>query len=420
MHLYVPGFLPGREEELMSKPLSKTTIAIVTATVPALAAHGLAITKEMYARLFQDEHIRALFNQSNQGEGGAQATALATAILGYAQNIENLGTLAPVVERIAQKHVGYNIFPEHYPYVAKALLGAIEHVLGEAATPEVLAAWGEAYWFLADILKGREQVIRDEIEAREGGWTGWRDFVVAKKVKESAVITSFVLRPADGGRVVPHKPGQYLTFALTPEGQPAMKRNYSISSAPNGETYRISVKREANGQGGSKYLHDRVEVGSVLKVAPPVGDFFLNDDQSRPVVLLSGGVGLTPMVSMVEAIAAHRPNLDVYYVHGALNSSTHAMDDHVRSIARGHGRISVTTFYSEPAAADVLGQSHDFEGLITTEWLTANTPVHEADIYLCGPRPFLRAFVSGLSLAGVPPHHLHYEFFGPADELLAA
>ena len=149
----------------MNEALTPATIATVKATVPAIAQFGTAITTAMYARLFQDEHIRALFNQSNQGESGAQVHALAAAILGYAQNIDNLGALAPVVERIAYKHVGYHILPEHYPFVANALLGAIREVLGEAATDEVLAAWGEAYWFLANILKAREAVLRDEIMA---------------------------------------------------------------------------------------------------------------------------------------------------------------------------------------------------------------------------------------------------------------
>lgn len=402
------------------KSLSETTIAVVKATVPTLSAHGQAITTEMYARLFRDEHIRALFNQSNQGDDGKQVKALASAILGYAQHIENLGALTPVVERIAQKHIGYNIYPEHYPYVAKALLAAIEHVLGDAATPEIMTAWGEAYWFLAEILIGREKAIRNEIEAVEGGWTGWRDFVISEKVKESAVITSFVMRPVDGGKIIPHKPGQYLTFALAPQGRTPMKRNYSISSAPSEETYRISVKREANGQGGSRYLHDEIDVGATLQATPPAGDFFLPDDQSRPVILLSGGVGLTPMVSMVETVAARHPDIDVHYIHGALNSSTHAMDTHVRTIAKQHGRISVATFYSEPATSDVLGKSHDAEGMITADWLAANTPLQQADIFVCGPRPFLRAMVGDLSRAGVASSRIHYEFFGPADELLAA
>ncbi|MBB4858603.1 nitric oxide dioxygenase [Novosphingobium chloroacetimidivorans] len=404
----------------MTEPLSQATIAIVNATVPALSEHGTAITTAMYARLFEDDRIRALFNHANQGESGAQVHALAAAILAYARNIENLGALAPAVERIAYKHVGYHILPEHYPYVATALLAAIKDVLGEAATDEVLAAWGEAYWFLANILKAREVVLRDDIMHAEGGWTGWRDFVVTERIRESSVITSFILRPVDGGPVLRHLAGQYLTFRLRPEGQPELKRNYSISCAPNGEFYRISVKREENGQGGSRFLHDVVQVGDVLETTPPAGDFFLSETPQRPVILLSGGVGLTPMVSMVEAIAADHTDLEAYYIHGTLSSDTHAMDSHVRALAKGHGNISVATFYSEPREHDRLGETHEGEGYVSVDWLAETTPLHEADVYLCGPKPFLRTFVSGLALAGVPSERIHYEFFGPADELMAA
>ncbi|TCP36035.1 NO-inducible flavohemoprotein [Sphingomonas sp. BK235] len=404
----------------MNQPLSPATIALVKATVPALAQHGTAITTAMYARLFQDEHIRALFNQANQGESGAQVHALAAAILAYAQNIENLAALAPVVERIAYKHVGYHILPEHYPFVANALLAAIKEVLGDAATDEILAAWGEAYWFLANILIAREVVLRGDIMAAEGGWNGWREFVVAEKNRESSLISSFVLRPRDGGPVLRHRPGQYLTFRLQPSGRPELKRNYSISCAPNGEYYRISVKREADGQGGSRFLHDTVEVGDVLETTPPAGDFFLPDMPSRPVILLSGGVGLTPMVSMVETIAAEHRELEAHYVHGTASSETHAMDAHVRALAQGRDNIRVATFYSDPCAGDCLGVTHEGEGYVSVEWLAATTPLHDADVYLCGPKPFLRSFVSGLALAGVPAGRIHYEFFGPADELMAA
>lgn len=401
----------------MQKPLSAETIACIKATVPALAEHGAAITKVMYGRLFQDAHIKALFNHANQGGDGKQVHALAGAILAYAQNIDNLGALTPVVERIAQKHIGYDIRPEHYPFVANALLGAIAEVLGEAATQEVLAAWGEAYWFLADILKGREGAIRDEISQREGGWSGWRKLVVAEKIPESSVITSFILKAADGGPVMQHRPGQYLTFRfMAAEGQ-QMKRNYSISSAPNGDFYRISVKREADGQGGSRYLHDVIKVGDTLEATPPAGDFFLPDEPQRPVVLLSGGVGLTPMISMAETIVERHPHLETHFVHGTLNSETHAMGEHLRALAKRHGRTSVATFYSEPRPDDRQGKTHDADGFITTEWLKQNTPLDRADLYLCGPTPFLRAFVNGLVRSGVPSERIHYEFFGPAAEL---
>ncbi|OYW25401.1 MAG: nitric oxide dioxygenase [Caulobacter sp. 12-67-6] len=402
----------------MASALSADTIARVKATVPALAEHGEQITLAMYARLFQDTHIKALFNHANQASG-AQPKALAGAVLAYAQNIDNLGVVLPVVERIAQKHVGYHILAEHYPFVATALLGAIREVLGEAATDEILAAWGEAYWFLADILIDREAKIRAEIEAIDGGWTGWRDFVVAEKIRESAVITSFVLRPADGKPVIPHKPGQYLTFRFDLPNAAGEKRNYSISAGPNGESYRISVKREDLGA-ASRFLHDQIRIGDILQATPPAGDFFLAAQPARPVVLLSGGVGLTPMVSMVEHIAKAHPELKAHFVHGALNSGVHALDNHVRALAKEHGGFTVTTFYSEPLAGDRAGETHDLDGFITLDWLKANTPFADADFYLCGPKPFLRAFVVGLATAGVSADRIHYEFFGPADEALAA
>lgn len=241
---------------------------------------------------------------------------------------------------------------------------------------------------------------------------------MSDKIKESDVITSFILRPTDGGKVIQHKPGQYLTFALAPQGRPPLKRNYSISCAPNDKHYRISVKREANGLGGSRYLHDEITIGAALQVTPPAGDFILPHDQSRPVILLSGGVGLTPMVSMIEALAGRRADFNICYIHGALNGATHAMDAHVRAIAQKRGRTSVTTFYSHPTGSDVLGKSHDLEGLITIDWLTANTPLDDADIFICGPRPFLHAMIGGLTRTGVTPERIHYEFFGPADEVL--
>ncbi|MCQ0990514.1 NO-inducible flavohemoprotein [Jiella marina] len=403
----------------MPSQLSAQTIATVKATVPALEAHGLEITKAMYARMFQNPMIRSLFNQSHHGETGSQPRALADAILAYAQNIDNLGILGAAVERIAQKHAGLQILPEHYPYVAEALLDAIKDVLGNAASEEVLAAWGEAYWFLADILIAREAAVYQAIADADGGWTGWRAFRVEAKIRESEVITSLVLRPVDGGRVLAHKPGQYLTFWLELPGEQTQKRNYSISAAPNGETYRISVKREPQGS-ASNWLHDSAEVGTVLKVSAPAGEFFLNHQPERPVVLVSGGVGLTPMIAMLETLAKMGTNVPVHYVHGALNGAMHAMRDHVRHLASSTSSVDATTFYLEPRPEDVRGRDFDKEGPISLDWLKANTPVAEADYYLCGPKGFLRTFVNGLALAGVAQDRIHYEFFGPADELLAA
>lgn len=142
----------------MTQPLSPETMQIVKATAPALQQHGVEITTRMYQRLFVDPEIKALFDMAAH-ENGEQPKRLAAAILAFAQNVDKLEALAGPVERIALRHVQTHIKPEHYPAVANALLPAIRDVLGEAATDDVLAAWGEAYWFLAEILIGREKAL---------------------------------------------------------------------------------------------------------------------------------------------------------------------------------------------------------------------------------------------------------------------
>jgi len=148
----------------MAAPLSEQAIAVVKATAPALQEHGVAITTRMYERLFVNAEVRALFDQAAQ-DSGEQPRRLAAAILGYAQNVDKLQNLTPVVARMVARHVETGVKPEHYPLVAEALLPAIRDVLGEAATDEVLAAWGEAYWFLADILIGKERDLYAEQQA---------------------------------------------------------------------------------------------------------------------------------------------------------------------------------------------------------------------------------------------------------------
>jgi nitric oxide dioxygenase len=408
----------------MADALSDRTIDIVKATIPALEKGGTAVTDRMYQILFTNPEIRDLFNQSHHGETGSQSKALTAAVIAYGRNIDNLGVLASRVERITQKHVALNILPEHYHFVAEALLGAIKDVLGDAATEEVLEAWGEAYWFLADLLMAREANIYSRLAAASGGWNGWRDFAVESTTPESEVIRSFVLVPTDGRGVMRHRPGQYLTFALDVPGAGHLKRNYSISSGPDGRSYRISVKREARPGVppglASNWLHDHAGPGTVLKVAPPAGEFFLDEKDDGPVVLLSGGVGLTPMMSMLETIARSGRGRPTWYIHGAENGRVHAMAEHARELASQARNITMRTFYNAPDPSDELGRHYDERGFVTTDWLARNTPIQEAAYYLCGPRPFLRAMVGGLARTGVPLGQIRYEFFGPADELLAA
>jgi nitric oxide dioxygenase len=269
--------------------LQPQTISTVKATAPMLREHGLEITQRMYQLLFQDERIKSLFNQSHHRGVGSQPRSLAGAVHAYAANIDRLEELGPVVERIAQKHVALNVLPEHYPAVGRALIGALRDILGQAATDEVIAAWTEAYGFLAQILMGREQELYDQTARAPGGWLGWREFVVDRVVPESEVITSY-LRPRDGGPIMGFRPGQYLTFQLDIPGHGQVVRNYSASCAPGQDFYRISVKREgapddapdAPAGLASNYLHDQASPGTVVRVSAPAGDFFLDEQGGRP------------------------------------------------------------------------------------------------------------------------------------------
>jgi nitric oxide dioxygenase len=398
----------------MAAPLDDATRAILKACVPALEAYGLTITREMYTRLLATSEIRDLFNMSHQKDG-EQPKALALAVLAYARNIDNLGALSGMVERIAEKHVGLNILPEHYPFVADALLGAIAHVLGDAATPEVLDAWGKAYWFLADILIGREGQIYQAHEAAPGGWTGWRSFVVRDRVRESETVTSFELVPTDGKPIMRHQPGQYLSFRLDIPGHGTQRRNYSISSPPGGDAYRISVRR-ASGGIVSEWLHDSVQPGKVLQVSAPAGDFTLADPVPASVVLLSAGVGLTPMISLLGALTNGEAPTAIRYIHCTHSAETEAFGDYVQSLAQA-GQIRGDLFYSQKMPSEIVSDVAltRHSGRITTEWLKSQID-RNATYYVCGPNGFMRDMVGALNESGLPKEQIRYEFFGSASD----
>lgn len=388
----------------MAKPLTEETLAIIEATAPAVAAHVDQIVPCMYRRLLADPEIRALFNMSHQHGNSPQHKALAGALVAYASHIRDPGVLAEALERIAQKHAGLQILPEHYPHVATALLGAVSEVLGDAATPEILAAWGKAYWFLADTLIAREEQIYAGSEAQIGGWRGWRRFLVSEKTPETAEIMSFTLRPVDGGPVLRHRPGQYLSFRFCPAPDEEYRRNYSISSAPDGESYRITVKRERGGR-ISNWLHDAVGIGDAFDVAVPAGEFFLDPAGKREVVLLSGGVGVTPMISMLESFGGG--DLRIVHVHAARDRDHHALAETPRAKAQ-----ESHVFYETPSQDDLARGIR--AGRVDPHWLVQISDPAQADYFVCGPVGFMQEMVRGLKAANVPDTRIHHEFFGPA------
>lgn len=389
--------------------LSQKTIDTVKATVPVLEQHGEQITNHFYKTMFRDyPEVKAYFNQAHQA-AGTQPRALANSVLAYARHIDNLEALQGALPTIIQKHAALNVLPEQYPIVGQCLLGAIREVLGEAATDDIINAWAEAYQVLADLLIEAEEKVYAEHEARPGGWRGPRTFRVARKEKESEVITSFYFEPVDGGEVMAFQPGQYLTVLFNIDGE-ATRRNYSLSDTPDKPWYRISVKRESGGL-ASNYLHDRVQVGDELDLLPPCGEFVLEASQ-RPLVLVTGGVGLTPAISMVNAAAGSgRP---ITFIHAAQNGRVHAFRDHVDQLAAEFDNVRPYYLYdnAEP------GDNPHGRGLISREIIERHLPEdRDVDLYFLGPKPFMQSVYRIARELGIPETQVRYEFFGPLENL---
>jgi nitric oxide dioxygenase len=385
--------------------------AIVKATVPLLESGGEALTTHFYQKMLSDyPQVRPLFNPAHQSSG-AQPRALANGLLMYARHIDELEQLGDLLAKIINKHVALQILPEHYPIVGTCLLQAIVEVLGaDIATPEVIAAWGNAYQQLADILIGAEAEVYTAKAEALGGWRGVREFKLVNKVQESAEIVSFYLAPADGGAILDFAPGQYIGLQLMIDGV-EMRRNYSLSAAANGCQYRISVKREPSGK-ASNYLHDRVQVGESLQLFPPSGEFTLSHSD-KPLVLISGGVGITPTLAMLShALQSQRP---VHFIHCARNGQVHAFRDWIDALAAEHPRLKRFYLYGEE---DGVSRAADAIGLLDQaqleQWLPED---RDLDAYFLGPKGFMAAVKRQLKAAGVPEAQSRYEFFGPASAL---
>ncbi|WMT42576.1 NO-inducible flavohemoprotein [Paenibacillus sp. D2_2] len=394
--------------------LDAKTIEIIKSTVPVLEVHGQTITRKFYETMFKNHpELLNVFNHANQRQG-KQPTALANTVYAAAAHIDRLEEILPVVKGIAQKHRALGILPEQYPIVGENLLAAIKMVLGDAATDEIIEAWGKAYGVIADVFISVEAEMYQASEQQPGGWRGFRRFIVDRKIKESNVITSFYLKPEDGKEIASYFPGQYITVRVKPEGQSFTHlRHYSLSTSPGHDYYRISIKREeaeADKPAGivSSYLHNDVLEGDILEVSAPAGEFTLDQSKEIPVVLISGGVGLTPMVSMLETLLEQQPAREVVYIHAARNGSHHAMKEHISQLTQDHPALSSYLVYEAPTA----GESCDKIGFIDLPWLQTVTDSN-ADFYFCGPTPFMQAVNRALKQWDVPEERVHFEFFGP-------
>lgn len=268
-------------------------------------------------------------------------------------------------------------------------------------------------------------------EAMTTAWPGLRNFRVIRKVPEDATrqVFSFYLAPEDGQQLQPFLPGQFLTFRLDipshKGGNESVIRCYSLSDAPHQDNYRVSIKRAPAPAGSglpaglaSSFFHDQVGVGRVLQVRAPAGHFHI--DQSRaPVVLIGGGIGITPMLSMLNWCLAEQPGREVWLFYGVRNSTELVMQTHLQTLAAAHPHFHLHWCFSDPLASDrtddptQYGQVH--HGRVDVALMRRLLPLKPYHFYLCGPTPLLQSLVPALEDWGVPDAHIHFEAFGPAS-----
>lgn len=392
--------------------LSSTDIKIVQSTVPLIEQAGTVVTDHFYRRMFaHNPELKDIFNMSNQ-HTGRQKVALFEAILAYAKNLDNVAVLKHAVERIANKHVSFHIKPADYQIVGHHLIETMRELLDNQFTQAVEQAWVTAYGVLASLFIQREEELYTLRESSAGGWRGKRAFSLVSKTTESELVTSFVFEPVDQQPVMDYQPGQYIGIELNPTNSDNTEiRQYSLSTAPNGVSYRISVKRELGQHQGvvSNYLPDHLNVGDIVDLHAPTGDFWFQDKQ-KPVVLLSAGVGITPMQAMLDTLSQRRYELPVTYLHACENSAQHSFAKHTAEVCERHGWPHMTWYNQEQG-----DNTTTFEGLM--DFSRIALPIADGDFYLCGPVGFMKFAKDSLAALGVAEQRIHYEVFGPHASL---
>ncbi len=264
-----------------------------------------------------------------------------------------------------------------------------------------------------------------------GEWRGWRDFRVVRRNFEDGAKSqcSFYLRPVDGAPLPAFRPGQYLTFSLQVGGAPGpvagrvLTRCYSLSDCPDPQNYRVTIKRMPSPAGrpdlppgaASSHFHDRVQEGDVLKVKAPAGHFFIDADATVPAVFIAGGIGVTPMVSMLRWCAMAQPGRAVHLFYGVRNGADHAFKHLLEELAATHRTLQLHVVYSSPGPDDVQGRDYQHVGHVGLELLRSCLPHGRHQFYVCGPPAMMQSLVPALRTWGVEDDDIRFEAFGPAS-----
>jgi len=365
-------------------------VDIVKATAPAVAPKVPEIVNDFYPRMFKNNpEAQAFFNPANQfADPPLQRMALANAVVAYASNIDHLENLTEAVQIIAHKHCGLSVQADHYAIVHKNLMESIAHVLGEVVTPEIGNGWSEAVLELAKILINTEKDLYQQAAKRRGGWIGTKDFKITNMRQVTDECVEFTFEPVSGAGPIDFTPGQFLTLHLKQAG--ATPRHYTITNAPGQDFLQCCVKKISKGF-ISNAMHN-MKIGDVLGLTPPFGVFKMT---ARPAVLISAGIGATPMKSFLESA----PQQIRFVLHVDKDKAAHP-------------------FKAEMDAAGVPSHFHytremgcrpSPEQLVQT---VLKPYLSECDFFLCGPAAFLSDMSTALKKGGATG--VYCDVFGPS------
>lgn len=392
--------------------LSPESDAIVRATAGVVAENAEQITRVFYPAMFAAHpELLNVFNRANQAIG-EQPKALAASVVSFAVQLvdPDAPDFTPVMKRIAHKHVSLGIGAREYTIVGKHLLDAVGEVLGDAVTPQVRSAWDEVYWLFGCSL------IAEEARLYALGGTDpehpWRPYRVVERFDESSDVFSLLLSPTEG--LVPtHRTGQYVAIAVDLPDGTRQPRQYTISSGPRGDSLRVTIKRVTGVDGTpdgqvSTWLHENAQPGTTLDVSQPAGDVVL-DESDTPLVLVSAGIGITPVAAILEDLSRRQPQRTVRLFHADRAHDTHALYASLRRQVLAMHDAKAQNWYEQGAEeAPTLHPARSGR----MDLREVELP-DDATVFMCGPLPFMRAVRETLLARGVPDDRINYEVFGP-------